>query len=150
MSHCRHHSQDRYRSAFYLMHAWASLLLGPLAYGILGVGGCLFYIYLFLIEGFTVLCWFIPNINKNQPWIYSCPLPHEHPSQLPAHSTLLGCYWALVWAPRATANPHWLSILHMVVWICMLTLFIHPTLYFLPGSHAHKSVLSVCVAIHFS
>ena len=29
----------------------------------------------------------------------------------------------------------------------MLTLSIHPTLYFLPASCVHKSVLSVCVSI---
>ena len=29
---------------------------------------------------FTVLCWFLPNINMNQSSIYPCPLPLEHPS----------------------------------------------------------------------
>ena len=24
---------------------------------------------------FTELCWFLPNINMNQPWVYICPLP---------------------------------------------------------------------------
>ena len=24
---------------------------------------------------FTELCWFLPNINMNQPWVYMCPLP---------------------------------------------------------------------------
>ena len=31
---------------------------------------------------FTILCWFLPYINMNQPWIYICPLPLEPPSHL--------------------------------------------------------------------
>ena len=65
MSHCRHHSQDRDLSAFYLMHALASILLGLLAYGIMGVGGCLFYIYLFLIEVYLLYSIMLGS-TKNQ------------------------------------------------------------------------------------
>ena len=31
---------------------------------------------------FTVLCWFLLNINMNQPQVYICPLPLEPPSHL--------------------------------------------------------------------
>ena len=43
--------------------------------------------YLFLIEGkdtcFTILCWFLPKINMNQPQVYVCPCPLEPLSHLP-------------------------------------------------------------------
>ena len=32
---------------------------------------------------FTVLCWFLPSISMNQPQVYLCPLPLEHPSHCP-------------------------------------------------------------------
>ena len=28
---------------------------------------------------FTVLCWFLPNISMNQPYVYPCPLRLELP-----------------------------------------------------------------------
>ena len=37
-----------------------------------------------------MLCWFLPDINKNQPYTYIYPLPLETPSQLPLYHTLLG------------------------------------------------------------
>ena len=43
----------------------------------------------------TVLCWFLPNINANQRWIYIYPLPLEPPSHLPPIP--LVCYRAVVW-----------------------------------------------------
>ena len=43
--------------------------------------------YLFLIEGkntcFTILCWFLPKINMDQPQVYICPFPLEPLSHLP-------------------------------------------------------------------
>ena len=41
---------------------------------------------------FTILYWFLPYINMNQPQVYICPLPPEPPSHLPAHSIPLGCH----------------------------------------------------------
>ena len=37
----------------------------------------LFKIYLFQLRHnfFTILCWFLPYININQPLVYICPLP---------------------------------------------------------------------------
>ena len=35
---------------------------------------------------FTILHWFLPYINRNQPSVYICPLPLESPSHLPPHS----------------------------------------------------------------
>ena len=40
---------------------------------------------------FPVLCWFLPDISRNQPAAYLCPLPLEPPSELPPHPTPLGC-----------------------------------------------------------
>ena len=34
---------------------------------------------------FTILHWFLPYINRNQPSVYICPLPLEPPSHLPQH-----------------------------------------------------------------
>ena len=38
---------------------------------------------------FTGLCWFLPNINMNQPSVYIQPLLHEPPSHLPPNPTPL-------------------------------------------------------------
>ena len=43
--------------------------------------------------------WFLPNINMNQPLIYLCPLPPEHPSHFPPQPIALGCYQTPVWVP---------------------------------------------------
>ena len=48
---------------------------------------------------FTELCWFLPDINRNQSWVYICPFSLDPPSHLPSHPTPLGCYRAPVWAP---------------------------------------------------
>ena len=55
----------------------------------------------FLLEGncFTILCWFLPYINMNQPKVYICPLPLEPPSHFQPLPSALGCYRGLVWAP---------------------------------------------------
>ena len=64
------------------------------------------------------MCWFLQNINMNQPKVYICPLPPEPPSHLPPHPAPLGCHRALgLSSLRRTENSHWLSILHIVV--CM-------------------------------
>ena len=34
---------------------------------------------------FTILCWFLPYININQPQAYVCPLPLEPPTPLSCH-----------------------------------------------------------------
>ena len=48
---------------------------------------------------FTVLCWFLPYINKNQPWVQTCPLPFKPPSHRTPHPISLGCHRAPVWIP---------------------------------------------------
>ena len=57
---------------------------------------------------FTILCWFLPYINMNQPQVYICLLPLEPPSQPPRHPTPLGCHRAPV--SHREEDPHLLSI----------------------------------------
>ena len=67
---------------------------------------------------FTILWWFLPYFDMNQPQVYMCPHP-ESPSHFPPCSIPLTC-------PRAPAlsallhalNLHWSSVLHMVIHIC--------------------------------
>ena len=59
-----------------------------------------FKIFLLQCICFTILCWFLPYINMNQPYI--CPLPPETPSQLPPHPTALGGQRTRAWAPYVT------------------------------------------------
>ena len=67
-----------------------------------------------------ILCWFLPHIIVNQPQVYLHPLPHEPPSHLPpptpSHPS------RLLQSPHLsslshTANSHWLSILHTIVYM---------------------------------
>ena len=64
----------------------------------------------------------------------------------PPYPTPLGCHRAPGWTPSAqSAASHWLSILHMIVYICQCYLLnsFHP---FLPPL-CSKSVLYVCISI---
>ena len=76
----------------------------------------------FLLQGvcFTILCWFLPYINMRQPQVYIHPLPLGPPCQLPPHPALLRCHGALGWAPCVTQPIHWLSSLHVVMYVSML------------------------------
>ena len=85
---------------------------------------------------FTILCWFLPYINMNQPQVYICALPLEpsshlsppsHPSRLSQNTGLSSLYH--------TANSHWLSILHIVVvqLLSCVPLFANPLVAAQPG-----------------
>ena len=43
------------------------------------------FLFFFFLHGtcFTILCWFLPYINTNQPQVYMCPLLLEAPSHHP-------------------------------------------------------------------
>ena len=56
------------------MHALASILLGLLAYGIMGVGGCLFYIYLFLIEVYLLYSIMLASTKNQQESAIDLPM----------------------------------------------------------------------------
>ena len=71
-------------------------------------------INLFYFEAnyFTILWWFCPYIDMNQPWVYKCPpILNLPPTSLPVVS-----------APALSAllpalNLHWSSILHVVIYM---------------------------------
>ena len=58
----------------------------------------------------------------------------------------LGCYPAGLNSLSHTANPHWLSIFHMVMCVSMFFSSYIPPSPSSPTSHVHKSVLNVCVS----
>ena len=79
----------------------------------------------------AALCWYI---NINQPQAYICSLPPiSHPSRL-SQSTGLSSLCHI-------ANSHWLSILHMVVYVFPMPLsqFIPPS----PSPTVFTSLLSM-------
>jgi len=78
-----------------------------------------FYIIYFNWRLITILWWFLPHTDMNQPRVYMCPpILNSPPYSLPTPSHPLGC-------PRAPAlsallhasNLHWSSILHMVIYM---------------------------------
>ena len=85
----------------------------------------LFKIIFFKLEdNCFILYQYLPNINRNKPQAYIYPLPLKSPSLLPLHHTPLGCHRALgLSSLHGTANSHWLSILHMVMYMYMLLLY---------------------------
>ena len=78
---------------------------------------------------FTILLWFLPYIDMNQPWVYMCssswtpshlpphPIPQGHP-RTPALSTL-----------SHASNLDWQSISHMIIYMFQC--------YSLKSSHPH-------------
>ena len=79
-----------------------------------------------------MLCWFLPNINMNQPHQYVSLFPPEALSQVVTEHR--------VWAPCHTRNSHWPSILHMVT--CMFQCWsLHPTPSFPYRVHKNESFL---------
>ena len=63
------------------------------------------------VNYFTVLWWFLPYIDMNQPWVYMCPLRPPHPIPL-------GCPSALALSALFHAsNLDWSSISHMVIYM---------------------------------
>ena len=81
---------------------------------------CLFYLE---DNCFTMLWWLLPYINRNRPYVYTCPLP---PTSHPLGSTGLS-------SSRLTSNSHWLSVLHTLM--CMFQC------YSLKSSHSLLALL---------
>ena len=80
----------------------------------------LFFFYFFNFFNWrliTILWWFWPYIDMNQPQVYMCPHP-EPPSQLPPHPIPLGCPSAPALSALSHAsNLDWSSISHMVIYM---------------------------------
>ena len=72
---------------------------------------------------FTILCWFLPYIIVNQPYVYTCPLPpSSHPSRL-------GCQRARTWAPCVLQQLPTGSLFYTRQCVCFgATLWIRPML----------------------
>ena len=81
-----------------------------------------FFIHFLLKDNcFTEFCYFLSNLNINQPWVYIYPLPFKACSHLPPHPSPS----RLIQSPclnflSHTANSHWLSILHTIIQVSML------------------------------
>ena len=91
---------------------------------------------------FTILCWFLPYINMNQPQVYMCPLPPEPPSRLLPHHTPLGCHER--WAELSVSHskfPLLVCFTYGDVYVSILS--VRPSISFPPT----VSVLCVCVSI---
>ena len=66
---------------------------------------------------FTVLWWFWPHINMNQPQVYICPLHPEPSSHCPPQPIPLGCpREPTLGALLHASSLHWSSILHVVMY----------------------------------
>ena len=94
---------------------------------------------------FTILWWFLPDINESD--IGTHVPPHlKPPSHAPPHPIPLRCPRALtLGALLHASNLHWLSILHMVMYVSMLVSQIIPP--FPPtesGSLFFTSVTPLC------
>ena len=79
---------------------------------------------------FTILWWFLPYIDMNQPWVYMCPHP-EPPCHLPPHPIPQGHPSAPALSTLSHAlNLEWQSISHMVIYMlqCYSLKSSHPCL----------------------
>ena len=62
-------------------------------------------------------------MSMNRPWVYMCPLYPVTPSHLPPHPIPPGCHRAsALGALHHASNSHWLSLLHMVMYMSRYTL----------------------------
>ena len=93
------------------------------------------------LQNFVVFCYTSTRISRGYTRVPS--LLHVPPISVlipPFSLSQSPCLGSL----SHIANSHWLSILHMVMWVCMLLCTSHPLL---PSPHVHKSVLYVCFSI---
>ena len=82
----------------------------------------------------TMLWWFLPYIDMNQPWVYMCPHP-EPPSHLPPHPIPLGRPSAPVPSTLShTLNLDWRSVSHMVTYMFQCFSLKSPHPHLLPQS----------------
>ena len=78
--------------------------------------------------------------------MYVCPLPFEFPLHLPPYPTPLGCHRALdLSSLQHTGDSHWLSILHMVIMVVVLTYLIYLELtYSVACAKSRQSCPTLC------
>ena len=79
----------------------------------------------------TTLCWFLPYIHMNQPWVALCPLPLETPSHPSPHPSPLGVAEHQVWAPCIIGQISTGHLLYTWSRVCLrATPSVRPTLSF--------------------
>ena len=89
-------------------------------------------------NNFTILWWFLPYIDMNQPRVYMCPEPRFY---LPPHPIPLGCPRAPTLSALFYAlNLDWSSISHTCLNAILSN---HPTLTF---SHRVNSMLNTNIS----
>ena len=86
----------------------------------------------------TILCWFLPYINMDQPWVYMWLLPREPPSHLPPHPTPLDCYRATVWVPWSHCT------FPLALYFTYVSLWFHASL------HSSHLLLPTCLPVSIS
>ena len=72
---------------------------------------------------FTILWWFLPYINMNQPWVYMYPtILNPAPTSLPTPHLCV--------VPKHASNLHWSSVLHVVIYMLQCYSLISKSLFF--------------------
>ena len=107
---------------------------------------CFFLIYFSLEDNcFTMLYWFLPNNNVNQPGVYICPLPSEPPFNDPlSYPTPLCCQSTRSELHASYSNFPLAMCFNMVMYMFQsYSLFIPPS----PSIAVPTSLFSVCVSI---
>ena len=91
---------------------------------------------------FTMLCWFLPYINMNQPKVCTCSLPLDPPSHFPLHPTQVVTDHQTEIPALYSNFPLAIGFTHGIVYISMaLSQFVPPFPFLLC---VHKSVLYPC------
>ena len=83
----------------------------------------IFYLFYFNWGLITVLWWFLPYTDMNQPRVYMCPHP-EPPSRLPPHPIPLGHPSAPAPSTLSHAsNLVWWSISYMIIYMFQYSMY---------------------------
>ena len=98
---------------------------------------------------FTILWWVLPYIIMNQPWVHMCPpILNPPPTSFPTYSLWITPGYQLLSVLLYASNLHWLSILHMVIYMFQCYSLKSFTLTF--SHRVQKSILYICVSFAVS
>ena len=95
---------------------------------------------------FTESCGFLSYINKNEPWVHSCPHPPDPPSHLPPHPNLQPVTESLFEFPKSYGKFPWaIYFTYGIVNFHVTPSHISPS----PSSPTRMSmVCSLCLFLH--